>query len=117
MINYYIKDRYRNSKWIFSHKHPRAHMGIGRLKTRAGLLEVYVSMSGGSIENLVITGDFFSTTEDIQKLENALKWTSAHQESIQDNLSSVWRKDMIHGLDMPDLMRAILKAKDNRVAV
>lgn len=117
MIDYYIKDRYRNPKWIFSHKHPQTRMGIGRLKTRAGLLEVYVSMSGGSIEHLVITGDFFSTTEDIQQLENALKWTSAHKESIQNNLSSVWRKGMIHGLDIPDLTAVILKAKDNQVRV
>jgi lipoate-protein ligase A len=117
MIGHYITNRYKNPKWIFSHKHPRAQMGIGRLKTRAGLLEIYVSMSGGSIENLVITGDFFSTTDDIQQLENVLKWTSAHQESIQDNLSSVWRKDMIHGLEIPDLTRAILRAKDNQAAL
>lgn len=114
-IQGYITDRYTNPEWIFSHKHPRARMGTGQLKTRAGLLEIYLSLSGGSIEHVLITGDFFSTTEDIHRLENALKWTSARRESIESNLSTVWREDMIYGLDVPTLTQAILKAKENQV--
>ena len=90
-------------------------MGIGRLKSRAGLLEVYLSLSGASIENVLITGDFFSTTADIHKIENALKWTSARKESIEKNLSSVWKEDMIYGLDVTTLTQAILKAKENQI--
>jgi lipoate-protein ligase A len=111
----FIKERYQNPDWIFSHKHPRARMGIGQLKSKAGLLEIYLSLSGGSIENVVITGDFFSTSEDIQRLENALKWTSARKESIEQNLASVWRKDMIYGLDVSTLTAAVLAAKANQV--
>ena len=114
-IHRFINERYNNSDWIFSHKHPRARMGIGQLKSKAGLLEIYLSLSGGSIENVVITGDFFSTSEDIHKLENALKWTSARKESIEQNLASVWRKDIIYGLDVPTLTAAIVKAKENQV--
>ena len=90
-------------------------MGIGQLKSKGGLLEIYLSLSGGSIENVLLTGDFFSTSEDIHRLENTLKWTSARKESIEKNLSSVWREDMIYGLDVPTLTRAILKAKENQV--
>jgi lipoate-protein ligase A len=114
-IQQFIKERYTNPEWIFCHKHPRARMGIGQLKSKGGLLEIYLSLSGGSIENVLITGDFFSTTEDIRRLENALKWTSARKESIEKNLSSVWRDDMIYGLDVPTLTGAILKAKENQV--
>jgi lipoate-protein ligase A len=110
-----IRERYTNREWIFSHKHPRARMGVGRLKTRAGLLEIYLSLAGGSIENVVITGDFFSTSRDIQSLESALKWTSAREEQIRENLGRVWRDDMIYGLDVPTLTRAILNAKENQV--
>ena len=111
----FVKERYTNPEWIFSHKHPRVRMGVGQFKSKGGLLEIYLSLSGGSIETVLITGDFFSTTEDIYRLENALKWTSARKESIEKNLSSVWREDMIYGLDVPTLTMAILKAKDNQV--
>jgi len=116
-IKRFISDRYTQESWIFSHRHPRARMGIGRLKTGAGLLEVYLSLSGGSIENVLITGDFFSTDENIHRLENALKWTSSRRENIRNNLASVWREDMIYGLDVPTLTEAILKAKENQMRI
>ena len=115
VIRQYIEERYTNQEWIFSHKHPRARMGIGQLKSKGGLLEVYLALAGGSIESVLITGDFFSTTENIHRLENALKWTSARKESIEKNLSSVWREDMIYGVDVPTLTEAVLKAKENQV--
>ncbi len=90
-------------------------MGVGRLKTKGGLLEIYLSLSGGSIDNVIITGDFFSTSEDVSRLEKALKWTSAREESVEENLSRVWRDDMIYGLDIPTLAKAIMKAKENQV--
>ena len=114
-IRRFIEERYTREEWIFSHRHPRARMGVGHLKSRGGLLEIYLSLSGGSIENVLITGDFFSTSEDIHRLENALKWTSARKENIEHNLRSVWRKDMIYGLDVPTLTAAIVKAKENQV--
>jgi lipoate-protein ligase A len=111
----FVEERYTNTNWIFSHKHPRARMGIGRSKTRGGLLEIYLSLAGGSIESVLITGDFFSTTEDIHRLENALKWTSAREENIRKNVGAVWRDNMIYGLDVGTLTHTILKAKENQV--
>jgi len=110
-----VDRRYTRRDWIFSHKHPRARMGVGRVKTRGGLLEIYLSLAGASIENVVITGDFFSTTEDVNRLEKALKWTSAREDRIAENLAGVWKEDMIYGLDVPTLTRAILEAKENQV--
>ncbi len=114
-IRDFTENRYRNEEWIFSHKHPRARMGVGRLKSKAGLLEIYLSLSGASIESVLITGDFFSTAEDVHRLENALKWTSARRENVERNLASVWHEDMIFGLDVPTLTEAIMKAKENQV--
>ena len=113
-IREFLRERYTRREWIFSHKHPRARMGVGRLKTRAGLLEIYLVLSGGSIESVMITGDFFAASGDIRRLESALKWSSAHEERIAENLNHVWREDMIHGLDVPTLTAAILKAKENQ---
>jgi lipoate-protein ligase A len=115
MLRKFIEERYTKREWIFSHKHPRSRMGIGRMKTKAGLLEIYLSLSGSSIENVVITGDFFSTTEHVSRIENALKWTSSREEMIQESLSRVWQDDMIYGLDVPTLTKAILLAKENQV--
>ncbi len=114
-VQEFIDNRYTRHDWIFSHKHPRSRMGVGRVKTRGGLLEIYLSLSGASIENVLITGDFFSTTEDVNRLEKALKWTTAREDRISENLARVWKEDMIYGLDVPTLTRAVLKAKENQV--
>jgi len=114
-VRRFIEERYTQDEWIFSHKHPRARMGVGQLKTRGGLLEIYLSLSGGSIEHVLITGDFFSTSEDLHRIENALKWTSARRDRIETNIASVWHDDMIYGLDVPTLTDAILLAKKNQV--
>jgi len=110
-----INNRYTNPDWIFSHKHPRSKMGIGEFKTPGGLLEIYLSLAGSTIEHIIITGDFFSTTKDINLLESALKWTSAKREKIEEHLSEVWKEDMIHGVTVNTLTEAIVKAKENPV--
>jgi lipoate-protein ligase A len=117
LVRRFMEERYTQDSWIFSHKHPRSRMGLGRLKTKGGLLEVFLALSGGSIESVVITGDFFSTSEDVQRLENALKWTSARKKSIEEHLASVWHEDMIYGVDVPTLTSAILLAKENQVRI
>ncbi|MBN1849365.1 MAG: hypothetical protein JW932_12355 [Deltaproteobacteria bacterium] len=114
-IDRLIQERFTNPEWIFSHKHPRTRMGVGRVKTRGGLLEIYLTLAGGSIENVMITGDFFSTSADIARLENTLKWTSSRREKIEQNLAAVWHDDMIYGLDVGVLTDAILVAKENQV--
>jgi lipoate-protein ligase A len=114
-VRQFIQDRYTQPDWIFFHKHSRVRMGVGQLKTAGGLLEVYLSLSGSAIEKVIITGDFFATSEDLHKIESALKWTSARKEMIERNLSSVWHEDMIYGLDVSTLTKAILLAKENQV--
>jgi lipoate-protein ligase A len=66
------RERYENPSWIFSNKHPRMRMGVGRLKTKGGLLEIYLSLAGAVIENIFITGDFFTTTKDLNLIESSL---------------------------------------------
>ena len=114
-IQDFIRERYTRENWIFSHKHPRTRMGVGQLKTRGGLLEIYLSLSGASIESILITGDFFSTSADVHKIENALKWTSARQERIEENIANVWHDNMIYGIDVPTLTEAVLLARENQV--
>ena len=88
-------------------------MGTGQIKTPGGLLDIYLSLAGNTIEHVIITGDFFSTTRDINLLESCLKWTSSKRQRIEEHLSEVWRDDMIYGLDVATLTEAILRAKEN----
>lgn len=116
-IQDFVNRRYTNPEWIFSHKHPRSSMGIGGLKTPGGLLEIYLSLAGSTIEHIIITGDFFSTTKGINLLESALKWTSSKREKIEEHLSEVWTEDMIYGVDVATLTDTIVKAKGNLVNI
>lgn len=114
-IRNFIDERYTQDDWLFSHKHPRTRMGVGQLKTKGGLLEIYLSLSGAAIESVLITGDFFSTSADVHKIENALKWTSARKDRIEENIASVWHDNMIYDIDVPTLTKAVLLAKENQV--
>jgi len=78
-------------------------------------LEIYLSLAGSTIEHIIITGDFFSTTKDVNLLESALKWTSAKREKIEEHLSEVWREDIIYGVNVGTLTEAIVKAKEDLV--
>ena len=114
-IREFTTTRYTNPDWIFSHKHPRSSMGISAVKTPGGLLEIYLALAGNTIEHIMITGDFFSTTKDINLLESSLKWTSAKREKIEEHLSEVWRNEIIYGVSFDTLTEAILQAKENLV--
>lgn len=110
------KERYQNPEWIFSHKHPRSRMGEAYKKTPGGLLQIYLALAGSVIDQVVITGDFFSTGADINRIEAALKWTPAKRERILENLKSVWRDGVIYGVTREDLADAILLAKERLLA-
>jgi lipoate-protein ligase A len=115
-IREFTAARYTNPDWIFSHKHPRSRMGVSEVKTPGGLLEIYLALAGNTIEHIMITGDFFSTTKDINLLESALKWTSAKRKKIEEHLSEVWRDEIIYGVSFDTLTEAILQAKENLLA-
>ncbi|MBF0498438.1 MAG: hypothetical protein HQK58_17980 [Deltaproteobacteria bacterium] len=105
--------RYHQHDWIFSKKSMRSRMGHAYLKTPGGLLEIFLSLAGKSIESVIITGDFFSTTADINRIETALKWTAADKQSIIKNLEPVWQDDIIHQVSADMLAEAIGQARDS----
>lgn len=112
---WFEEKRYKSDEWIFSKRHPKYKMGEGLLKTPGGLLQVYISLAGGVIDNLMITGDFFSTGKDLNLIESNLKYTAVQKDDIEKALNEVWKKDLIFGVDVPTLTEAILKASANCV--
>jgi lipoate-protein ligase A len=109
-------ERYTNPAWIFSHKHPRSQMAEALKKTRGGLLQIYLSLAGSIIDQIVITGDFFSTTAGINRIESVLKWSPAVRNLILANLESVWEEGVIYGVEMGELADAIMQAKNKFAA-
>ncbi len=105
--------RYSNKDWLFSNRHPSRRMGTALKKTPGGLLQVYLALSGNAIEEVIITGDFFTTGKQIKKIEAALRWTPADKKSVTRQLEEIWTDDMIYLVDLPMLVDTILKAKDN----
>ena len=105
--------RYCDEGWIFSHRHPPTDMGEALLKTPGGLLQVYLSTAGHAIDQVMITGDFFSTTEQLNRLESALKWTIAEPDRVLRTIREVWEPDLIYGVSPEALRDAILAAKAN----
>jgi len=107
------KGRYCDEDWIFSHRHPPSNMGEALMKTPGGLLQVYLSTAGHAIDQVIITGDFFSTTEQLNRLESALKWTLADPDRILEAIGEVWEPDLIYGVSPEELKDVILAAKAN----
>lgn len=103
-----IDNRYSQKKWIFSVKRPHATICIQK-KTPGGLLQVYLSLLKGVIENILITGDFFSTTKDVIRIESALRWTPATRKSIGKVLNKVMKDDSIHGVSTLTLTETIME--------
>ncbi len=106
-----IQSRYGSRDWIFSVKHPPGATGHARKKTPGGMLDVYLTLAGGSIESVLITGDFFSTSETINRIESALKWTSADRENVEKRLNEVMGDEAIYNVDAETLADIIMMAR------
>ena len=107
-----IQSRYGSRDWIFSVKHPPGATGHARKKTPGGMLDVYITLAGGSIESVLITGDFFSTSETINRIESALKWTSSDRANVERRLSEVMGEESIYNVDAGTLTDIIMMAKE-----
>ena len=106
-----VRTRYTSKGWLFSDRHPDRKMGSALKKTPGGLLQVYLSLSGNAIEEVLITGDFFATGKQIKKIEAALRWTPADRNSITGELEKIWKDNAIYLVDLPMLVDTILQAK------
>ncbi len=105
-----IQNRYSSEEWLFCVKKSKNRMAHAYRKTPGGLLQVYIALVNGVIESAVITGDFFSTTADINRIESALKWSAADRASVEKTLDEVMSKESIHGVTVDDLTETIMKA-------
>ena len=83
-------------------------------KTPGGMLQVYLTLSRGTIENLIISGDFFSTAEEVARLESALRWTRARKNNVKKALQEVMEDGKtIYRLDVSTLADIIMEGVES----
>lgn len=104
------REKYENDDWIYGIRAPKRRTAFAEKKTPGGLIQVHLALSGGAIESIMITGDYFSRTRDIVKLESLLKWTPAKRSLIQERLRISCVEDFIHKIDLPEILELIEEA-------
>jgi lipoate-protein ligase A len=109
-----IKEKYTTQEWLYCVKIPSIKFGRAVRKTKAGLVQVDLTLSRGIIENIFITGDFLPENEKvIGQIESILKWSAAEKEKIKEKLTKVMEKDLIYNLTPSLLAEIITEAKEN----
>lgn len=106
--------QYEDDEWIYAARSPKRKTVTVEQKTPGGLLQVHLAQSGGAIESIMITGDYFSRTRDIVMLESILKWTAATPDSIRKKLQECRAETFIHRVDMPVILTLITGAIEGK---
>ena len=81
------RERYEKDAWIYSSRVMRRWTGTARCKTPGGNLRVYVDRTGGVLDSVLITGDYFSRSLEIAVLEANLRGLAAQPEAIRTTLA------------------------------
>ncbi len=109
------RERYQTSEWVYQRTRSPDMVGTSLKKTEAGLLRIYVALNGSVIKSILITGDFFSTSQTINDIEAKLRWSPVErakiEETLERELSAGGR--YIMGLSPETLTEAILDAAAN----
>jgi len=109
-INDLRKRRYESLDWLFRVRSPRTWKVCVERKTPGGLLQLYLTVARGIIENLLISGDFFSTAEEVARVESALRWTRARKNNVKKVLQEVMEDGKtIYRLDASTLTDIIME--------
>jgi len=88
-INELRRTRYESQDWLFRTRSPGSRKVCVERRTPAGLLRVYLTVARGIVEDLLISGDFFSTPEEVARVESALRWTPARRDNVARILEKV----------------------------
>ncbi len=107
-----LRHRYTNPEWIYSKRHPKVGMGFASAKTRGGLLQVGVTLAGGVMEAVCLSGDFLSTGPEINAIESALRYCRASKREISKKLRGVVKAGTIFKVDKNIIAKLALKAAE-----
>jgi len=107
-----VKDKYQNDEWIFSSRVAKRWNGYSIKKTLGGVLRIFLTLSQGVIESIMITGDYFSRNKDIIKLESRLKYSPSNKEVVLNEIRKI-NKEIIYRIDEELLTESIMEAVED----
>lgn len=107
--------KYLTSEWVYQRALTPDMIGLSLRKTEAGLLRIHLALAGDVIKGVLISGDFFSTSQTINNLEARLKWSVAEPASIEKAIRETLSQQnhYILGLAPEALAAAIWEAASN----
>ncbi len=108
------KEKYENEEWIFRSRSPKKQHVYLSKRTQGGLLNIHISFTGEFIETILLTGDYFSRTKDIFRLESVLRWTAANRESLKKTFNSIYDKNILYKINEDEIISLILEALEKR---
>jgi len=105
--------RYLTREWLEERSPTPEMSGHVTVKTKAGLVTVYVSLVGDVIREVLISGDFMATGRGVAGVEAALKWAPAEEAEVRRAVAAGWRSGGIMKLSPEELAGIILQAVDH----
>ena len=110
------RKRYLTDEWIYQKSLVSSETTAIRKKTKAGMINVHMAVMNNIIKDIIITGDFFSTTEFVSALERRLRWKAIDREVIAKVIKGTWSfsKDSISELN-PEILTDCILEGGNKV--
>jgi len=87
------RERYQSDEWIYSARVMRRWTGTAECRTPGGNLRVYADRTGGVLDSVLVTGDYFCRNLEVAALEANLRGVPAQAEDIRSALAR-------HGCDI-----------------
>ena len=81
------RDRYQSDEWIYSSRVMRRWTGTAECRTPGGSLRVYADRTGGVLDSVLVTGDYFCRSLEIAALEANQRGVPAQAEAIRSALA------------------------------
>lgn len=105
-------EKYLTDDWVYQTTSVPDSSGSAKIKTEAGLIDVSVTMAGGTIKAAFIGGDFFASENAVADLEAALRWHSGQQEKVAATIQKMFesRKSEFNGIQPEVMIEAVMKA-------
>jgi len=104
---------FQSNSWIYLVKVPKKGLFHSSIKAPGGLIRASVSICENTIQNVFITGDFFTYPQTlINELESRLKHTLLDEDELLSIVENVFKKlnATIPGICPKDIVNAIIKA-------
>jgi lipoate-protein ligase A len=115
LVQRLVNEKYTRDSWIYLTRLPRKRHYYAERLTPGGLLQVHLSVAGGTIENILITGNYFSRSRDLCRLESVLKWSPLERSVLTRTIRDHGLDETIYRIKLDTLVDAILSAANSHL--